>query len=239
MLLLYRYCAVIILLLSLSSSSQIVQEKMGVILGVRAGLSVSSFWGDGVTTFEKDLSESVANYKSGLHTFFTSGFFVQYEIVQDFFAIQPEFLYLRSGKSWKVFLNDGGSSSFNIYSDYLQIPFIAKILIPSRSVIINAYAGPSLLIKLSSRAENISSIPETVNIGFLGSVNADDKLSSIVNPVDAGLTTGFALDILAGSGRFLVDLRYTFGTIQVFKPKGGSDFRNSAFSLFTGYAWSY
>lgn len=51
------------------------------------------------------------------------------------------------------------------------------------------------------------------------------------------MTTGFALDIIAGTGRFLIDLRYTFGMVDVFH--GGKDFRNSAFSLLAGYAWSY
>ncbi|HON11038.1 MAG TPA: porin family protein [Chitinispirillaceae bacterium] len=233
------YClkAFLLIFSTTSAFSQIQQERLGLSIGVRSGFSVSSYWGNGVSSFEKDLSLSVNGFKSGVLPFFTSGFFVQYEIIPDFFAIQPEISFLRSGKRWEISPVDGGKTNFQVYSDYLHIPLLAKLIIPFVPVTPSAYVGPSLLLRLKSRSESVAELSETADLGFLRELTSDKAVSKIIYPLDLGLTTGFALDIIAGTGRFLIDLRYTFGMFDVFH--GGKDFRNSAFSLLAGYAWSY
>ena len=232
------YTSMLLMLLGASESVS-VEPKMGLMLGFRGGLSVGSYWGDGITKFERDLTQSVNNLEPHMLLFFTSSFFLEYELVPDFLALQPELIYMRMGKTWNTFLDNQNRISFKTYTDYLNIPVNIKLLVPLNPVVLSVYTGPSVFFKLQSRAENIANFPPDVNKGFLGSLGNDEQISKRVNPLDIGLSTGFAIDYLIGTSRLVFDLKYIFGFLNVYKSKEAKDIRNSYFSLTAGYGWSY
>ena len=208
--------------------------KYNPVYGFKIGTTFSSFWGNGVTDLENSLSQSVDNLDPGLLVFPTLGMFAEFELIPQFLALQPEIFYVRSGKPWELGLSGAPDVAINLYSDYLNIPILLKLLIPfDAPVMPGAYAGPNLFIRLRSRADNVAQVPDTLNrfLDSFGSEKSGDKVA----PVDVGLSTGLSIDFLVGRGRIIVDLRYTFGFIDVFTVSSGSDMRNSIFSISAGY----
>ncbi|KMQ51182.1 hypothetical protein CHISP_1888 [Chitinispirillum alkaliphilum] len=201
--------------------------------GIKGGASFSSFWDDGVEDFEDALEGTVTDLEANMLPFFTGGIFARYEIIPDFIAIQPELLYLRSGKYWEV--ND---VDFKVYSDYLSLPILAKLLIPlDLPVTPSVYAGPVFNFRLRSRAENIEDIPPGADLGFLTGLSED--IGDEVRPVDVGLATGINFDIEAGPGTIVLDFRANFGFVQPFDVPDGDDIRNISYMIMAGYGLEF
>ncbi|MDG5815620.1 porin family protein [Chitinispirillales bacterium ANBcel5] len=221
----YRNIALVALLV-LSVSSATFSQNM---YGIKGGLSSSSFWGDGVDDFEDNLG---VDFESSMLNFFTGGVFARYEIVQDFLAIQPEILYLRSGKQWTI-----EDTELNVYNDYISVPVLVKLLIPFDPITPNVYVGPVVNFRLRSRADGIEDVPDEADLGFL--VGQDEDISDGTRGFDIGLATGIGVDIEAGPGAFILDFRVNFGFVEIFDDLDGDDIRNISFQIMAGYGLEF
>jgi len=187
--------------------------------GLKIGLNFTNFYGENVAVFEDPFDEYVES-KMG----FCIGAFITYNIL-DMFAIQPEILYTTKGaKSEEELWGRTLKGSINL--SYLEIPVLAKFLIPSQSNIKPSfYAGPSLAIKLSGKKR--------------GEYNGDVKKEDLQNVkgTDLGLVIGAGLDLnlgFLGQGKVTVDIRYTFGLTSISEIRR-HDEKNKAISLMIGY----
>ena len=126
--------------------------------------------------------------------------------------------------------------------NYIEIPILLKLKIPAGPVLPNFYVGPALGLRA----------------GVGGFLQIDDdkeeftdemkeNLKEQTNVIDFGLAMGGGLDIVAGPGRVLIDIRYTLGFIQGAKlTKEMEDAglekddlppdKNGALSFLVGYA---
>jgi hypothetical protein len=113
-------------------------------LGLKVGLNAASL------RFDPDLAD--LNSKWGL----AFGGFVEFEMMASLF-LQPEILDSRKGASDEQEGRDEsgnplGSFTVNYNLDYLEIPFLLKLVPPIEGKIRPAFlAGPALGIKLSSK----------------------------------------------------------------------------------------
>ncbi len=202
------------------------------IYGFKAGLSLSNFWGNGLTDFEEDLAGSgpVSDLETHFVLFVTGGIFVRYDLIPDFLAVQPELLYLRGGKSWDV-----NGELFKVYADYLTIPVVFKLMIPlDYPVTPSAYAGPMLALRLRARTEGLENVPGGADLGFM--TGFEENINDEVTVFDVGFATGLSFDIEAGPGDIVLDFRFSWGAVEVFD---GQDIRNYAFQLMGGYAFGF
>lgn len=214
-------------------------EKKRLNYGIKAGAIISSFWGNGIDNFEKNLTEQVSDFDSDQLFTFTAGGFISYDIISSFWAIQSELQYLRLGKKWDFDLESGEDVSFKIFTDYLCIPVLFKLLIPLESPIIpSVYAGPAFFLQLRSRAENLSSVPATVQREFLRGLGSRHNISNQVSNFDFGFSTGLSLNFLTGPGSIELDFRFGFGAVNTFTTSGAQDIRNSSFAIMIGFGFN-
>jgi hypothetical protein len=210
-------------------------------LGLKGGINLAQFYGDGVNKIEEvddhsDMTFIIGGY-GGL------GFGIQ---IIDKFAIQPEVLFSMKGSKYGNRICSataptiGNSSSEMKCSDYilvlnyLEIPILFKLIIPAGAVSPNIYSGPALGILLSAK-------------GKVEDSNKNDDLKNNVEPIDFGLAMGGGIDIKAGPGKIVIDIRYNLGLIPNKDPfdMGFDDvgwdvnFKNSTLSLIAGYSFIF
>jgi hypothetical protein len=208
-----------------------------IFIGAKAGGTFSSFWGDGIEEFEDNLMLSADELDGSMLLFYTGGIFMTWEVIPDFFALQPEILYHRAGKKWEVGAA-GTTVDIEAYTDYLVVPVVAKLLIPFDIPLTpGAYLGPVAAIKLRSATDGLDELGGGLDIGFMAGLG--DDTGDATRPVDFGLATGLSFDIGTGPGVIVIDARYTFGFIDVFDVDGGDKIKNSVFSIMAGYALAF
>lgn len=204
--------------------------------GVKTGVVISSFWGNGIDNFEKVLSEQLQNFDPDMLLSLTIAGLISYEFIPGFFNVQGELQYLRLGKNWELDLPDGEKISFGLRTDYLSAPVLFKLLIPiNKSVLPEVYAGPSFFIQLHSRAKNLSAVPQDAQRGFLRELGNKQNISRQISDFDLGFQTGLSFSFLTKPGAVILDLRFGFGSINTFNSDEGEDIRNSSFSIMLGY----
>ena len=190
------------------SSVSMAKELTG---GVKAGINITNLSGD-------DIED--ADSKMGI----VGGGFITYKI-SDMFAIQPELLFSMKGCK---FDEDGGDATLKL--NYLEIPVLAKFLIPMKENIKpNVYLGPSLGILMSAKYDWEGG-------GESGTEDVKDDLKS----VDFGLVFGGGVDFPIGEGIMTFDARYTMGlsSFREDDDDGTSyDWKNKAISFIVGYAF--
>lgn len=229
-------CFFKLLVILLTMVQPIPGQHKKITYGFQAGLVISSFWGNGVDNFEENLSGQVPKFDADLFPAVALGALVRYVIIPEFWSVQGELQYMRVGKKWDLEIDNGEEASFNIYTDYLAMPVLFKILIPlESSVMPSVYAGPAFFLQLRSRVQNIGTVPENVQHEFLNELRESQNISNLVSNFDIAFATGFNLDFKAGSGAIILDFRYSFGAINTFSTHGGEDIRNSVFSVLVGY----
>jgi len=181
--------------------------RAGAALGVKGGLTVSSWWGE--DTAGEDM-------KAG----FLGGAYFTY-MFNDKFGIQPEFLYHRKGIK-EEFL--GVELTWNL--DYIEIPILFKIVIPTESAVTPGFiVGPALAFNVNS----------TVKGEYLGQ-SAEEDASDITSDMDLGFVLGLNVGFDIGSAEILFDLRYTLGFMTI-DDEGDASVRNAAFSFMAGVAF--
>ncbi len=229
------YLQILTFMLVISSFSQ---QQRRLNFGIKTGAVISSFWGNGAENFEENMSEVVRDFDADMLLSLTVAGLISYDFIPGFFNVQGELQYLRSGKNWEFDLESGEEVSFGLYTDYLSIPVLFKLLIPlDSSVLPEVYAGPSFSIQLYSRAKNLGAVPVSLQGGFLQGLGNRQNISNQVSNFDVGFHTGLSFNFLIKPGAIVLDFRFAFGAISVFTIDGGEEFRNSYFSVMVGYVF--
>ncbi|GAH00873.1 unnamed protein product, partial [marine sediment metagenome] len=114
--------------------------------------------------------------------------------------------------------------------DYLEIPVLAKIIVPTPGGVKPClFAGPVLALKLSGK----------MKAEYAGESVEEDIEDEDMKSTDFGLVIGAGLDFglgVSGMGKLTVDIRYSLGlsTISTFE---GDDVKNGVFSLMVGFSF--
>lgn len=233
----------------------------GLSVGMKAGLNLATLYGNDVDVLSNvdilpdAFSESIdKKMKTGT----SFGVFVTYDI-NDIFTIQPEFLFTMKGMKteaqYEGFLGETINVKETIILNYLEFPILVKVsILTGGSVKPNILFGPALAIKSSARrkyeitglSEEFKQIYEDFGIYTSEEVNIDVKSS------DIGLVFGAGLDLRLGSGKAIIDARYTLGLINIlteirmlrgdfFLPNyiivEDPDIKNSVISIMIGYSF--
>ena len=189
--------------------------------GIKIGASSAKLHGEDVEDFEDFLGEDLIS-KLG----FSAGVFITFNITE-MFAIQPEVLYTMKGAKYEEEIF-GETLKFWVNLTYLEIPLLAKIIVPTQGIVKPClFAGPALAIKLSGKAK-------AEYAGETEEENIEDMKGT-----DFGLVIGAGLDFglgAPGMGKLTVDIRYSLGlsTISDFEDE---DVKNGVFSLMIGFSF--
>ncbi|MDI6845384.1 MAG: porin family protein [Candidatus Saccharicenans sp.] len=197
--------SVVLLLLAFQTSA-----LAGVQLGIRGGASAAKLTGADV----QDLEGTIKN-KLG----FTAGIFLAINIGK-IITIQPEVLYTMKGSQIEDPL---GEYTGKLYGDYVEIPLLLKIRIPTPGIQPAVFAGPSVGFKLKEKLQiNGQDIP------------LEERL---LENNDYGAIFGAGLDF----GRhFMIDIRYSLGLKKVLTAiEEGTqpDVKNGVWSATIGIAF--
>ena len=166
----------------------------GVTYGVKGGLNVSN------VTLTFPVSPGVTVSPKSKNGVIIGGF-----VGKDFNAkggIQAEFLFAQGGS--KVEITDGFDRfTDDIRVNYIEIPVLGRFnLKASDQFMVHVFAGPVFAFKTSlSEKQSFNGIEEPIRPGD----EFDAKGQNV------GITLGGQVDL----GRFLVDLRYTWGLMNI------------------------
>ncbi len=174
-------------------------------VGPKVGITSSNGAGD-------DLPNNVESI-----TGFTGGIF--FKIHNDgLFAFQPELLYVRKGGFW----NENPTFNYELKTDYLQIPLLAKFQIPvGETVFPFIYAGPYGAFTLNKQDE-----------GELLFFQAEDVTD--LKDFDAGMALGAGLDFELSAFYLGFDARYDIGMVNIFEENSDgeqADIKNRTWSF--------
>ncbi len=194
------------------------------IIGVKAGASFSSYWGDGLDDFEEILGQEA---ETSVFTAFTGGAFATFVFIEDFFAIQPELIYARLGRNFEW--EDLGIEQ-ETYTDYIEVPVLVKLMIPMDIIMPHAYLGPSFAF----RVDGVSDLDVETAVQVSREFDEDDFHS-----FDFGLRAGLGADIFLGPGAIVIDARYGMGFIDVFDVDDADNIKTWFFSIMGGYGLEF
>jgi hypothetical protein len=185
-------------------------SEAGIKFGIRTGGNAAKLTGSDV----QDLEETIKN-KAGL----VAGIFIAINIGK-MVTIQPEVLYTMKGSQFEDPL---GEYTEKLYGDYLEIPLLLKIRIPTPGIQPAFFAGPSIGFKLREKF----------------SINGIDVQpeEALLENNDYGAIFGAGLDF----GRhFMIDVRYSLGLKKVLTTIEGAepvDVKNGIWSATIGIAF--
>lgn len=177
--------------------------------GVRAGVSLSSLYGDDVDN-------------ANMRAHFNGGVFATYRF-GELFAVQPEVLFSEKGGNVSgAMLAASGDATYTF--GYLEIPLLAKVYVPTAAALRpSVFAGPALDVKLYGDVdnENLKGQLKNTDFGIVGGVGLDYRLG------------GFHVRQRSLS----LDARYTYGLTDVLDVPGSPNVRNSALTFSLGFGF--
>jgi hypothetical protein len=180
-----RFIVVGCLVLFFAAGSQALCGQ-GIEYGVKGGLNLSNFGGSDADEWDNRVGIAI-------------GGFLAYPVMNMFY-IQPEVLYTMKGAKWDY---DFGGASYTetLQLDYLEIPVLAKLVIPLQNSTIKPmiYAGPAVAFNLKS------------NWHVEGNGEEFDEEDDEVKSTDFGFVLGGGVGIPFGSHMLGVEVRYDFG----------------------------
>jgi len=180
----------------------------GVQIGLKAGASMARPTG-------ADAQDPLATLKDKVG--FQGGLFLAVNFSR-IFAIQWEVLYTMKGATY-VALDD--SYTDKLYADYIEVPLLLKLRIPTPGLQPFVFAGPSVGFKLREKWEQ-NGVPMT---------------EKLLKDNDYGAIFGAGVNF----GRsFMLDLRYSLGLQKVVSTVEGEtapDFKNGVWSASVGIAF--
>ena len=187
--------------------------------GIKVGLDFAKLHGKHVEDLEDFLEEDVES-----RTGFCVGFYLTYSI-SEMFAIQPEILFTTKGATYQEEIYDVTlKASVNL--SYIDIPVLAKLLIPTQSSIKpSIFAGPYVGINLSGKSR----------IEIDGEAEEEDIED--LKDYDLGLIIGGDIDFkpaFLGKGSITVDIRYALG-LTTLSEEEDVDVKNGVILLMIGY----
>ncbi|MFO7733027.1 MAG: porin family protein [Candidatus Aminicenantes bacterium] len=180
--------------------------------GIKGGVNAAKIFGE-----DADLEGDWQN-KLG----FCAGVFLQLNI-GSVLTIQPEVLYTMKGAKLEETFEDVTYTGKLLF-DYLEIPLLVKLRIPTGRVSPFVFAGPSIGFKLSSK------------IKFTGGGESSEEDLDELKSVDYGAIFGAGLNL----GRsFHLDVRYSMGLQKLIDdPEIGTiDIKNGVISATVGFAF--
>jgi len=201
----------IVAVFTLSSASVSAQGVTG---GLKAGMNIANIHGDNV--------EDVWDSKIGI----CAGGFITCSL-SDLFAIQPELLFTMKGSKAEGEV-EGEPAKLTMKLNYLEIPVLAKLLIPTPGTVRpSLFVGPSLAIKLTGKGK----------VEYAG--ESEEADIEDVKSTDFGLVFGGGVDFALGQGKLTVDARYTLGLTTTREPEDGEevDVKNGVISIMVGYSF--
>jgi hypothetical protein len=195
----------------------------GAAFGLKGGLSLASFRGDGASYESRDQV-----LDPGRRTGIVVGAFVALPVGRTV-AIQPEALYVQKGATYTA--APGAELLYQV--DYLEVPLLLKLRLGSGSTRGALLAGPAAGFRLNG----------TVIARSPGEEESTADVSDMLRSVDWGLVLGAGVDFAAGSGALGLEARYTWGLTDLGKEpgpgqtRGSFNPRNGVLSLLVGYAF--
>jgi len=182
----------------------------GVQFGIKAGGNMARPTG-------LDAQDPLATLKNKVG--FNGGLFLAFDFGR-VVTVQWEVLYTMKGATY-VALDD--SFTDKLYADYIEVPLLLKLKIPTPIVQPFVFAGPTVGFKLQEKLEsNGEEIPIT---------------QDLLKNNDYGAVFGGGLNL----GRnFMVDVRYSLGmqkVISTFEGEVQPDFKNGVWSASIGIAF--
>ena len=184
--------------------------EAGVRFGLKAGVNMAKPTG-------ADAQDPLATLKT--KTGFQGGIFLAFDLGR-VVGLQCEVLYTMKGATY-VALDD--SYTDKLYADYIEIPLLLKIRIPTPVVQPFVFAGPSVGFKLQEKLES----------------NGQEV------PLDENLLKNNDYGAIFGAGgnlgrTFMIDVRYSLGLQKVVSTIEGEvdpDFKNGVWSASIGIAF--
>ena len=177
--------------------------------GVQFGIKVG---GNMAKPTGADAQDPLATVKSRVG--FTGGIFLAFHFGK-VVTIQWEALYTMKGATY-VALDD--SYTDKLYANYIEIPLLLKLTIPTPGIQPFIFAGPSVGFKLSEKVES-NGVP-------LG--------ETLFKNNDYGAIFGAGLNL---GKSFMLDVRYSLGLQKVIDTIGGGtapDYKNGVFAATIG-----
>ncbi len=228
-------CIVLVMACSLLAGSAAAQK---ISLGIKGGLNLSKPWGVDIVEETGDSSLNLAR-KPGL----VVGAVLCSE-VNKYLSIQPEVLFSVKGK---LIVQESMYSEMieavTLY--YLEIPILFKLTIPAGGAVPNFYVGPAVAFRTGmdgyakSGTRRIDLPDEYIR-----------ELEKNTHSVDFCLAMGGGVDLVAGPGSFVVDIRYTLGFVKIAKLPEEAEYygiseedlspeKNSVVSIMIGYVFNF
>ena len=207
--------------------------------GFKAGLGMYKFTGDDVemdlSGMLPDASTASPDYKVG----FAAGGYLTIGLGPHA-ALQPELLYVQKGAKYSLDyyeddIGDRVDADITFKLDYVEVPILFKYLFATEgSTRPSLFLGPVMGIKASSNLKVEVSVP-----GY-GSGEDEVELEDIKS-LDFGAVVGAGLDVAAGEGSVVFDVRYTLG-LSEFPDTDEVDvtstsLKNSGFMVTVGYGF--
>ena len=198
--------------------------------GVKGGLAMGNITGADATQTGADKKMLLGMNAGGV---FNMNF-------MPMFGAELDVLYSMKGAKWVP--TGGGSGESDFKTAYLDIPVLAKFIVPTPGAFKPiVFVGPSFGILLSSKG-----VTSGMGAPYDGTVDMKDNTTSL----DIGLVAGVGAEIGLGSGNLLFDARYMMGfskftkLTDAEKALGATDadlpeLKNSVISIMVGYAFKF
>lgn len=185
-----------------------VQGQTKVQAGFKAGLNLANLSGDDVEGLDSKIG-------------FAGGGFLAIDASEQI-RIQPELLYTMKGAK-----DEEQGIDVKLKLNYLEVPVLVKWMIPTQGTVLpSLFIGPAAAFNMSAKVS-----------GEEGGISIDIDIKDEVKDIDFGLIFGGGLDFAAGSGNFILDVRYTLGLSSIDDTDYDDDVKNGAFSAMIGYAF--
>jgi len=165
-------------------------QMNGMTLGVKAGFNISSL------SVDEDELDVDKKSRAGL----VAGVFMVKELRRNF-ALQIEALVSQKGVKFENFALSG--EDLKVRLTYLEIPVLARYTLPmnmggTNESRIHVLAGPTIGFKVSDSQK-------------LGDEDLEEEFDQDLKGADVGLAIGAAFEMR----KFLIDVRYTFGLMNI------------------------
>lgn len=200
--------------------------------GIQAGLSFSDWIGDDAekmanefnTGFEgSGISNTNMDKKSRLG--YSIGAFVNFRFT-DIISLQPELLYTTEGTKFEGggnYLGHNFTTEVTYKTNYLAIPLLLKITMPTKSFLPFFIIGPSFAFNLSSNVEVSADVEGQ-------SASTEVSISDIKSP-NYDLIFGVGFDTAMGI-QFAV--RYNMGLVSVIDSPDNIKIKNKVITIMAG-----
>jgi hypothetical protein len=196
---------IVIIVLSTSAFSQSISA------GIKGGIGLPFFSGSDYDDWVDAWTIGGDTINTQIKISFQVGAFISIDIM-DFLAIQPEIYYTSSGGFYG---NDNGYFADTV--NFIEIPILIKAKFNTGGIIVNAFAGPDVLIRLGTDDEGNIYDDQGEDVGDI-TWNGDYLNSFLFQ-----LVFGAGVDIPFEGFFITIDARYMLGLTQRFTNDSGTD----------------